>query len=41
VREELEISKEAVQDTEHVTGTVRREEARVEGDVDDVDRPVR
>lgn len=29
VREELEISKDQVQDTEHVTGTVRREEARV------------
>lgn len=32
VREELEISKEAVQNTEHVTGTVRREEARVADD---------
>lgn len=32
VREELEISKEAVQNTEHVTGTVRREEARIADD---------
>ncbi len=32
VREELEISKDAVQETERVTGTVRREEARVTDD---------
>jgi len=38
VREELEISKETVQDTEHVTGTVRREEARVVDDADNLDR---
>lgn len=36
VREELEIGKRAVQETEHLQGTVRREEARIEteGDVD-------
>ncbi|MDQ3657296.1 MAG: DUF2382 domain-containing protein [Chloroflexota bacterium] len=38
VREELEISKDAVQDTERVTGTVRREEARVVDDADNLDR---
>ena len=36
VTEEVEIGKRAVQDTERVSGTVRREEARVEreGDVE-------
>jgi len=36
VTEEVEIGKQRVQDTEHVSGTVRREEARIEkeGDVD-------
>jgi uncharacterized protein (TIGR02271 family) len=36
VREEIEIGKRQVQDTEQVSGTVRREEARIEreGDVD-------
>jgi len=42
VREELEIDKEAVTETERVSGTVRREEARVSGDtgevVDEADR---
>lgn len=38
VREELEISKDAVQETERVTGTVRREEARVVDDADTLDR---
>ncbi len=33
VTEELEINKEAVQDTQRVTGTVRREEVSVDGDV--------
>jgi len=32
VREELEISKDAVQDTKRVTGTVRKEEARIQDD---------
>lgn len=46
VYEELEIEKDTVQETEHVTGTVRREEARVVDDahiVDDdaADRPNR
>jgi len=34
VAEELEVSKQAVQRTEHVTGTVRREEAHVTDDTD-------
>ncbi|MEJ7901888.1 MAG: DUF2382 domain-containing protein [Thermomicrobiales bacterium] len=38
VREELKISKDAVQETERVTGTVRREEARVVDDADNLDR---
>lgn len=38
VREELEISKDSVQETERVTGTVRREEARVVDDTDNLDR---
>lgn len=33
VAEEVEIAKEAVQRTEHVSGTVRREEVRIEDDV--------
>jgi uncharacterized protein (TIGR02271 family) len=45
VTEELEVSKDAVQRTEHVTDTVRREEAHVTGDDDLADdetaRPVR
>jgi uncharacterized protein (TIGR02271 family) len=38
VREELEISKEAVESTERVSGTVRREEAHVTDTTESVDR---
>jgi len=44
VTEELEISKSAVEHTEHVTDTVRREEARIVDDSDvvaDDERPIR
>jgi len=42
VREEIEIGKREVTDTEHVTGEVRREEARIErtGDVDADDEDI-
>ena len=42
VAEEVEVGKEAVRRTERVGGTVRREEVRVEEDVDiDADEPSR
>ncbi|CAA9586993.1 MAG: hypothetical protein AVDCRST_MAG19-5003 [uncultured Thermomicrobiales bacterium] len=41
VAEEIEIGKEAVQRTEQVTGTVRREEVRVTEEVTDTDLPTR
>ncbi len=41
VAEEVEVSKEAVQQTEQVAGTVRREEVRVAEDVTDADATTR
>ncbi len=41
VAEEVEVSKEAVQQTEQVAGTVRREEVRVAEDVTDADTTTR
>ena len=39
VTEEIELGKRRVQDTQQVSGTVRREEARIEGEGDvDVER---